>query len=366
MKINTGVVVRLFAIMLLLTLACYFSNLVLYIFVAFIFSLIGKPIAKKMSSIRIYKYCIPYGISALLTMMLFILFLVLILLFFVPMLTHEAKAIAGIDYDELSVHLSYLLDHVQDFLYNNNLIDEHETLVGLVTNEIRDFASLTNFSAILGGVVSTTGSFLMGLFAILFLTFFFMKDDIRLDRMLQPLIGEQHAIKLTVVSGKINRLLSRYYIGLLIEICSMITLLYISLAVFGIRSAFLMAVLGGLLNAIPYLGPLIGGIIACLFSIANCLSIGDYQSILPTLLEIAGAFLVANLTDNLVLQPLIYSKSVKTHPVEIFLVVIMGGTFAGVLGMLFAIPVYTMIRTIMIELFHYVNTKQTNNCSSNI
>ena len=204
------------------------------------------------------------------------------------------------------------------------------------------------------------------LFAILFLTFFFMKDDIRLDRMLQPLIGEQHAIKLTVVSGKINRLLSRYYIGLLIEICSMITLLYISLAVFGIRSAFLMAVLGGLLNAIPYLGPLIGGIIACLFSIANCLSIGDYQSILPTLLEIAGAFLVANLTDNLVLQPLIYSKSVKTHPVEIFLVVIMGGTFAGVLGMLFAIPVYTMIRTIMIELFHYVNTKQTNNCSSNI
>jgi predicted PurR-regulated permease PerM len=91
--------------------------------------------------------------------------------------------------------------------------------------------------------------------------------------------------------------------------------------------------------------------------VANCLSINDYHSILPTLLEIGGAFLAANLIDNIVLQPLIYSQSVKTHPVEIFLVVIMGGTFAGVLGMLFAIPVYTMLRVIVIELFHYVNTK---------
>ena len=356
MKINTAVVVRLFTVLFVLALAWYFSNLVLYIFLAFIFSLIGKPIAQKINNIKIVKCQIPYGISALLTMMVFILFIVLILIFLVPMFTREARAIAGIDYDELSRNLSYLLNHVQDFLYNNNLMDEHETLVGLVTNEIRDFANLANFSSILGGLVSTTGSFLMGLFAVLFLTFFFMKDDIRFDRMLQPLIGEQHATRMSVVSEKINRLLSRYYIGLLIEIASMITLLYIGMAIFGIKSALLMAVLGGLLNAIPYLGPLIGGIIACLFGVANCLSVNDYITILPVTLEIAGAFLVANLIDNLVLQPVIYSKSVKTHPVEIFLVVIMGGSFAGVLGMLFAIPVYTMLRVIVIELFNYVNT----------
>jgi len=357
MKINTVVVVRLFAILLVLALAWYFSSLVLYIFLAFIFSLIGKPIAKKINSIKIYKYQIPYGICTLLTMTLFILFLVLIFIFLVPMLTREAKGIAGIDYDELSRNLSYLLDHVQNFLYNNNLMDENETLVGLVTTEIRDFASLTNFSTILGSVASATGSFLMGLFAVFFLTFFFMKDDIRFDRLAQPLIGEQHATRLTVVSEKINRLLSRYFIGLLIEIASMIILLYIGMAIFGVKSALLMAFFGGLLNAIPYLGPLIGVICSCLFGVVNCLSINDYQAILPVTLEIAGAFLVANLIDNLVLQPIIYSKSVKAHPVEIFLVIIMGGTFAGIMGMLFAIPVYTMIRTIVIELFNYVNTK---------
>jgi predicted PurR-regulated permease PerM len=358
LKININVIVRVFAIVLVLVLAWYFSNLVLYIFLAFIFSLIGKPIAKKFNSIKIYKHHIPYSICSTLTMMLFILFFALILIFFVPMLTREAKGIASINYDELSRNLSYLLDHVQNFLYNNSLMDENETLVGLVTNEIRDFASLTNFSTILGGLASATGSFLMGLFAVFFLTFFFMKDNIRLDKLAQLLIGEKHAVLMTAVSEKINRLLSRYFMGLLIEIASMITLLYIGMAIFGVKSALMMAFFGGLLNAIPYLGPLIGVICSCLFGAVNCLSTNDYQAILPVTIEIAGAFLVANLIDNLVLQPIIYSKSVKAHPVEIFLVIIMGGTFAGIMGMLFAIPVYTMIRTIVIELFNYVNTKQ--------
>ncbi|MDR1171281.1 MAG: AI-2E family transporter [Bacteroidales bacterium] len=355
-NINVGAVIRICAILLLLVLAWYFSNLVLYIFLAFIFSLIGKPVAQKISRIRIYKYYISYGVSSLLTMTGFILFFGLILFFFVPVLTREAKIIASINYDDLSHSLSYLLDNVQDFMYNNGLIDEQETLVGLVTGEIRDFASLANFSNILGGVVNATGSFLMGLFAVFFLTFFFIKDDIRLDGLAQLLFGERHAGRLTVVSEKINNLLSRYFIGLLVEIVSMITLLYLGMAIFGIKGALLMAFFGGMLNAIPYLGPLIGVICSCLFGTIDCISINDYQAILPTMLEIAGTFIVANLVDNIVLQPFIYSQSVKAHAVEIFLVIIMGGSLAGIAGMLFAIPVYTILRTIVIELFHYANT----------
>jgi len=357
MKININSILRIFFILLVLVMAWYFSNLVLYVFLAFIFSLIGKPIARKINSVKIYNRSVPYSICCLMAMAFFILCFVLILLFFVPLLANEAKTIAGIDYDHLSRNLSYLLDHVEAFLYNNNLMDEQQTLVGLITSEIRELANFTNFSAILGGLVSATGSFLMGLFAVFFLSFFFMKDDIRLVELAKLLIGEHHAARLTGMSEKINRLLSRYYIGLLIEIASMITLLYIGMAIFGVKSALLMAFFGGLLNAIPYLGPLIGVICSCLFGVVNCLSMNDYHAILPVTLEIAGAFLVANLIDNLVLQPIIYSHSVKAHPVEIFLVIIMGGSFAGIMGMMFAIPVYTMIRTIVIELFNYVNTK---------
>jgi len=358
-NMSASVIVRICAVLLLLVLAWYFSDLVLYIFLAFIFSLIGKPIAKTISRIRILKYNVPYGISAMLTMIIFVMFFTLIFLFLVPMLTREAQIIARINYDDLSRNLSYLLDNVQDFLYNNKLIDEQETLVGLVTTEIKNFASLTNFSNILSGIVSATSSFLMGLFAVFFLTFFFIKDDIRLDTLAQLLLGEQYTIHLTMVSEKINNLLSRYFIGLLVEIASMITLLYIGMAIFGVRGALLMAFCGGMLNAIPYLGPLIGIICSCLFGAVDCLSVNDYQAILPTMLKIGGTFIGANLIDNLVFQPLIYSKSVKAHPIEIFLVVIMGGSLAGIMGMLFAIPVYTIVRTIVIEVFNYVNVKQS-------
>ena len=357
MTININFVVRFLAVLFVIALAWYFSNLLLYVFLAFIFSLIGKPIARRINSVRIFKYQIPHGISVLLTMIVFVLFFVLLFIFLVPMLTQEARAIAGINYDDLSRNMSYLLDNIEIFLYNSNLIDDHETLVGLLTNEIRDLASFANFSAVLGGIMSATGSFLMGLFAVFFLTFFFMKDDIRLDGLGQRLIGERHAARLTDMSEKINRLLSRYYIGLVLEIASMITLLYIGMAIFGVKSAMLMAFFGGMLNAIPYLGPLIGAICSCIFGVVNCLSANEYHTILPTLLQISGTFIAANLIDNLVLQPVIYSKSVKAHPVEIFLVILMGGAFAGIMGMLFAIPVYTMIRIVVVELFNYVNLK---------
>ena len=357
LNINVKILLRVCSILLLLLLAWHFSNLVLYIFLAFIFSLIGKPVAKNINRIKIYSFRIPYWLCTLVTMGIFILFIVLLFVFFVPVLLNETQRFAGIDYDRLGRNLGYLLNNVETFLYSNNLLAKNETLVGLVTNEIKEFANLTNFSNILGGLMSATGSFLMGLFAVFFLTFFFMKDNIRLDGLAQLFFDEKHAERLTLVSEKINKLLSRYFIGLLFEIASMITLLYVGMALFGVKGALLMAFFGGMLNAIPYLGPLIGVLCSCLFGTVDCLASSDYQAILPTVFEIAGTFIVANLIDNIVLQPFIYSRSVKAHPIEIFLVIIMGGSFAGIMGMLFAIPVYTMLRTVVIEIFNYVKTQ---------
>jgi len=359
--INLKILLQICSIILFLLLAWHFFDLLIYVFIAFIFSLIGKPIAKTINRIKIFQFSIPYWLCTLFTMSVFVLCIVMTFVFFVPVLSKETQRFAAINYDDLAQNLSFLLNNVQAFLLSNNLIDQHETLVGLVTNEIKNFANFTNFSNIVGGLMSATGSFLMGVFAVFFLTFFFMKDDIRLVGVAQLFFDEKHADRLTFVAEKINKLLSRYFIGLLIEVVSMITLLYIGMALFGIKGAFLMAFLGGTLNAIPYLGPLIGVLCSCLFGAVDCLAANEYQDILPTVLKIAGTFVAANIIDNIVLQPIIYSRSVKAHPVEIFLVIIMGGSIAGIPGMLFAIPVYTMIRTIIIEIFKYVKSQPSDN-----
>jgi predicted PurR-regulated permease PerM len=69
-------------------------------------------------------------------------------------------------------------------------------------------------------------------------------------------------------------------------------------------------------------------------------------------LKIAGTLIAVNIIDNNILVPVIYSKSVKSHPLEIFLVIIIGGGLAGLAGMLFAVPVYTLLRVIAKEFFN--------------
>jgi len=81
------------------------------------------------------------------------------------------------------------------------------------------------------------------------------------------------------------------------------------------------------------------------------LSFGLYQEIISTVLIVIGVFAGANLIDNLVLQPLIYSNSVKAHPVEIYLVILIAGSLAGITGMVLAIPFYTVLRIIAKEFF---------------
>jgi predicted PurR-regulated permease PerM len=76
------------------------------------------------------------------------------------------------------------------------------------------------------------------------------------------------------------------------------------------------------------------------------LASGAYDVVFPVLLKIAGVLVLANFIDNNILVPMIYAKSVKSHPLEIFLVIIMGGSLAGLLGMLLAVPVYTVLRVI--------------------
>jgi len=165
------------------------------------------------------------------------------------------------------------------------------------------------------------------------------------------LVPEKYIPSATRVLKEVKHLLTRYFVGISIEVTSMITLLTIGLSLFGVENALLIGFIGGLFNIIPYLGPIIGGSIGILIGIIGSLSLGVYGDILPISLTIAGVFAVSNLIDNILLQPIIYSTSVRAHPIEIFLVIIMGGSVFGVVGMILAVPSYTVFRVFLREFF---------------
>ena len=116
-----------------------------------------------------------------------------------------------------------------------------------------------------------------------------------------------------------------------------------------IQHVILIGFLAGVINVIPYVGPVIGGLIGVLIGISTNLQLEFYTELLPLSGKIFLVFATMQLIDNFIFQPLIFSNSVKAHPLEIFIVVLSSGTIWGITGMIVAIPFYTLFRVVAKE-----------------
>jgi predicted PurR-regulated permease PerM len=127
----------------------------------------------------------------------------------------------------------------------------------------------------------------------------------------------------------------------------------IGLLIVGIRFdlAITIGFFCGLFNIVPYVGPLLGGAFGLLLGVSNYIELDFYATVLPILIKMAIVFSIVQILDNNVLQPLIFSNSVNAHPIEIFLVIVIAGNFAGVIGMIFAVPGYTLLRILARQFF---------------
>jgi predicted PurR-regulated permease PerM len=270
---------------------------------------------------------------------------------FVPLIVKQAQTIAMIDINEVSSRLRDPLAWLENELHLLGFLPSGSTLQTFLTENTRNLLSITNISEVLNNVFSFAGSFIIGLFSIIFIAFFFLKDESMFESIILAIIPLKHhkAVKQILVDSE--KLLKRYFIGLLAELFCVMSLITIGLWIFGVKNALLLGFFGGLMNVIPYLGPVLGTLLALLLGASTTLAVADFSDVLPVLLRIGGVFLVVNYIDNIFLQPMIYSSSVKAHPLEIFFIIIIGGSLGGILGMLVAVPVYTVLRVIAREYF---------------
>jgi predicted PurR-regulated permease PerM len=156
--------------------------------------------------------------------------------------------------------------------------------------------------------------------------------------------GYEHQTKQAV--DETSKLLIRYFVGILTQIIIIILIVSIGLTFFGVKNALLIAFFAALMNVIPYIGPIIGVFFAVILTLSSNTEIPFYTEMIPLLFRVMGVFAFMQLIDNILLQPNIFSKSVKAHPLEIFIVVMMGAKIGGIAGMVLAIPFYTAFRVI--------------------
>ena len=158
-------------------------------------------------------------------------------------------------------------------------------------------------------------------------------------------------------------MLRRYFIGIIMQVSVVTILISLGLWGLGVENALLIGFLAGIVNIVPYVGPIIGAIVALFITLTTGLSETSGVELLPLLGKIAVVFACVQLIDNFFIQPYIFSNSVKAHPLEIFIVISIAGTLAGVTGMILAIPGYTLIRIIAREFlsgFKVVDTLTKN------
>jgi len=343
------VIVAVIGVLLGLFMAWYFFNILVYIITAGVISLIGQPLVDMLSKLKIGKLAMPKSISALITIVIILGLLTGLILLFVPAISRQAEMISKINIDEVVNYFAGVIDRMQGLLLSYDIIDTDETLQSILDRQIRSVINVTDFSNIMEKLLNAASIVFIGFFSILFLSFFFLRDRQLLRNGILLFTPDRFQVEAQNILHKTKIMLSRYFIGLISELLIMMILITFGLTLLGIKNAIFIGFIGGLMNVIPYLGPIIGATIGAILGVSADLGLGLYDNALTTAITVVLVFAVANLIDSWVLQPLIYSKSVNAHPIEIFIVILMAGSLAGIPGMILAVPAYTVLRIVSKE-----------------
>ena len=344
------------AIFTIIALLCwYFRSVLVYIIAAFVVSLIGQPVMRVLRKVRIKGRGAPDWLLAILTLLIIAALLLLLVTQIIPVVTGIIREAAN---GSQAVPDGSFLDRINDWLVATfPALGKDFDGIALLTAKLKEF---TNFSAVtgfLGSVASAVAGFAVGTFATVFISFFFIKDDKLFRRIVSALVPDRHETRVDATIVEIEGLLSRYFVGLIIEILGVMAVDFLLLwliAGIGVRNALGIAFIAGLLNIIPYVGPLIGeitGVLLCVI-LKYTTGMGLDVQIWWFALIVFGLMLSAQLVDNFIYQPVIYSTSIKAHPLEIFIVLLIAGHVGGAVGMLVAIPSYTVLRVIASRFFY--------------
>ncbi len=345
----------------------FLGNVIAYILIGLVLSLILQPVTRLLNKIKIKKFVLPKFISAIITLSLFWLVVFLFFRFLIPIVASEAKEISLIDPSKIVKSLDQPIQQVTNILSNLNIYTGNEANISeVVVNHVMGIVSLSDFSMFFSSLANFIGNILVAFFAVTFITFFFLKDDRLFIKLFLAFasVGYESVVKHMMLS--IKKLLMQYFLGIIFDMFVVFVLTTIGMTILGLgfQHALILGLIGGLFNIVPYVGPIISILFGMLIGILTHAEADFYIEVLPMLSGMLLVYVIINILDATLIQPYIFSNSVKAHPLEVFLVILSAGTLAGVPGMILAIPSYTVLRVIAKEFFY--NFKIVKKLTENI
>lgn len=348
-KIIASGIVRAVLILTGIAIGVYFiyqiQSVIAYILSASVLALIGRPVVIFLRK----RLKFPNTLAVVTVIVLFLTIIAGIIALFIPLLSEQGKNLSLLDLNNLKENLV-------------TLYTEIITYFGASPSEVQEILNRSDFEkTILSGldigfVPDLLNSFLgllssmsVGVFSVLFITFFFLKDSHILQSSLLLLVPRKSEAGVVKSIHKIKALLSRYFLGLLLQVLVLFSIYTTALLLIGIKDAVVIAFLCALFNIIPYIGPLIGAVLMLVLAMTSNLGADFSEVILPDVGWVLVGLAIGQLVDNLFSQPIIFSNSVKSHPLEIFLIIICAGLLFGITGLIVAVPGYTAIKVVLKE-----------------
>lgn len=340
----------------------YFRSVLVYILAAVVVSLIAKPIMGLLQKIRIKGRKAPDWLLAAFTLTTVIILLLLVITLVIPIVSGIIKGISISSIENAAGQIAVPLSNLNEFLRSTfpQLGDSFRIEMVLI-QELQKIFDVSVISSVIGSATSFLTSFGIGLFSVVFIGFFFIKDDGLFTKIVCSLVPDKHEKTTEKAISDIGYLLSRYFIGVLIEVTGVALVNFLGLlliARLGFNASIGIAFLTGITNIIPYVGPLIGGamgtVLALILKYSSATPIGLDVNFWVFAVILIAIFCFTQLIDNFLYQPVIYSTSIKSKPLEIFIVLLIVGHIGGPLAMIVAIPCYTVVRVIAFRFFRHI------------
>ena len=337
----------------LIFLGWYFSAITSYIIISLIIVLLCSPIKQLLEKIHFKRFKVGNAAASALSLtiiagVLFGLFAVL----FVP-LTEQVKTISALESEHYD-RFSQTVGQADRLLKDYGILDAEDDLQQIVITSSLNYIKNINVSTTFNSVLGIIGGLFLGIFSVLFISFFFLKDIPRLRRAAVNMFPSERQSKMSQILTRSKVLLSNYFIGLFLEILIITGLQYLILMLLGVPNALLISVIGGILVIVPYIGVVIACVLCCVvgaLSAFTATTAGVDMNTTVIVWKVLITIIFCRLLDSFFLLPYIASKSVKAHPLEVFLVVLVSGYVAGMAGMMLGLPAYTVLRIVAQEFF---------------
>lgn len=339
-------------LILMIWMLYYIQTVVIYLLMSGVIAMIGRPIVWRLQRIKIgTKQPISNSMAAGIVLIGFLFLIISFIGLIIPVVVEEANTIANISKDASNHDNDGPIIELGKSLQNIGMIPDDEHPRAYLIGKLKSAINFESISQSFSGLLGSVGTIFMGLFSVLFISFYFLQDSKIIISAIFRFTPKNDREKTAQMLRKMREALSSYFAGLLLEMLIVGVLIWLGMSLLGVKHAVVIGFFAGVINIIPYLGPWIGGSFAVSIGFISHLENGidaEMGSLIAMQLVVVA---VVQLIDNFILQPRIYSRSVSAHPLEIFIVILIGGTLGGIIGMIIAVPSYTFIRIVAYYFF---------------